>query len=282
MEIPVFGIEHTTGKADSSLSYTLSTIYNEPPRHTHTFYEFFIVTEGTALHLVNGAVQTIHKGDFFFIRPNDEHCYSFYDSENFQKLNLGFMPPLLQNIRRFFEQSEKLAALLKEEFPPCVHLEGAQLEQAISLMEEAGSLVKTENALRAKYHAQCILAIFFETWFFQYEQYEPVKKIPDWLSSLLAEMQKIDNLKAGYKRMCSLAPCSHNHLCRSLKQFYGLTPTEYINEQRLNYSVYLLTRTDMEILDICETCGFSNLSHFYHLFKEQFGKSPGKFRCAST
>ena len=41
---------------------------------------------------------------------------------------------------------------------------------------------------------------------------------------------------------------------------------------------YLLTQTDLDILDICETCGFSNLSHFYHLFQKQFGQSPIRFR----
>ena len=56
------------------------------------------------------------------------------------------------------------------------------------------------------------------------------------------------------------------------------TPTQYINQERLKYAVYLLAQTDREILDICECCGFSNVSHFYHLFREQFGVSPAKFR----
>ena len=54
--------------------------------------------------------------------------------------------------------------------------------------------------------------------------------------------------------------------------------TQYINQERLKYAVYLLAQTDREILDICECCGFSNVSHFYHLFREQFGVSPAKFR----
>ena len=39
--------------------------------------------------------------------------------------------------------------------------------------------------------------------------------------------------------------------------------TQYINQERLKYAVYLLAQTDREILDICECCGFSNVSHFY-------------------
>lgn len=79
-------------------------------------------------------------------------------------------------------------------------------------------------------------------------------------------------------RLSWLAPCSPSHLCRLMKQISGKTPTQYINQERLKYAVYLLAQTDREILDICECCGFSNVSHFYHLFREQFGVSPAKFR----
>lgn len=47
MEIPVFGIEDQSTSPDSGLSYTINTIYDEPPLHTHTYYEFFVVTEGS-------------------------------------------------------------------------------------------------------------------------------------------------------------------------------------------------------------------------------------------
>ena len=98
MEIPVFGIEDQSTSPDSGLSYTINTIYDEPPLHTHTYYEFFVVTEGSALHLINDSVQTIRKGDFFFIRPSDVHSYNFYHSENFHKLNLGFTQQIFRSI----------------------------------------------------------------------------------------------------------------------------------------------------------------------------------------
>lgn len=114
--------------------------------------------------------------------------------------------------------------------------------------------------------------------FFTYDEKDPWNQMPSWLSELLLNMSKIENLQEGYERMCELAPCSPSHLCRLMKQISGKTPTQYINQERLKYAVYLLAQTDREILDICECCGFSNVSHFYHLFREQFGVSPAKFR----
>lgn len=217
MAIPVFGKEQYPLRKESGLSYTISDIYKHVPLHTHNHYEFFIISEGTAYHLINDSVQTVKKGDLFFIRPNDMHSYSFFHSENFCVRNLGFSTQVLRNVSLFLEQEEKMDKLINSE-------------------------------------------------------------MPSWLSELLLNMSKIENLQEGYERMCELAPCSPSHLCRLMKQISGKTPTQYINQERLKYAVYLLAQTDREILDICECCGFSNVSHFYHLFREQFGVSPVKFR----
>ena len=83
MAIPVFGKEQYPLRKESGLSYTISDIYKHVPLHTHNHYELFIISEGTAYHLINDSVQTVKKGDLFFIRPNDMHSYSFFHSENF-------------------------------------------------------------------------------------------------------------------------------------------------------------------------------------------------------
>ena len=266
------------GSVDYMFSYTEHTIYNVSGLHSHTFYEFFLVTGGTALHLVNNAIQQLSKGDFFLIRAQDVHTHSYYDSEQFQIVNLGFTQPVMLNLLRFFEQSEKMVSLLQEPMPPQTHLEGEAYEEVCAMMREARPLIGAGNALREKYHIQCILAMLMERCFFRYEPQESARAAPEWLSSLLIQMQSLENLKAGYPRMRELSHCSANHLSRSMQQFCGMTPTDYVNEQRLNYAVYLLRRTSMDMLAISEECGFSNLSHFYHLFKKQFDCAPGQFR----
>lgn len=90
MEIPVFGKKQYPLNRESGLSYTISDIYKHVPIHTHTHYELFIISDGAAYHMINDSVQTVRKGDLFFIRPNDMHSYNFYHSENFCVRNLGF------------------------------------------------------------------------------------------------------------------------------------------------------------------------------------------------
>ncbi len=60
--IPVYGMEHTFLDEKTGLLYRNSRFRQTASIHTHTFYEFFIVAEGSALHLVNDSIQTITQG----------------------------------------------------------------------------------------------------------------------------------------------------------------------------------------------------------------------------
>lgn len=91
-------------------------------------------------------------------------------------------------------------------------------------------------------------------------------------------MRRQENFRRGYRRMCKLSPCSANHLCRCLRQYYGQSPTDFINSEKLKYSLFLLSESRMSIIGVCQECGFANLSHFYHLFQKSFGTSPLKAR----
>lgn len=278
MAIPVFGKERNLLNQESGLSYTITNIYNEVPRHRHNHYELFIISDGTAYHMINDSVQTVRKGDLFLIRPTDVHCYNFYHSENFGVHNLGFTVQVMQNIALFLEQEEKRNQLVDCEMPPHVHLEEENFEKVLQLMDDTGDIINSGHPRHARYHAQSVIALLLEDYFFTEDENVPWKQMPSWLSELLQDMSKIENLQEGYERMCDLAPCSSSHLCRTMRQICGKTPTQYINHERMKYAVYLLRQTEREILDICESCGFSNLSHFYHLFHKQFGMSPAKFR----
>ena len=252
MEIPVFGKEQYPLNRESGLSYTISDIYKHVPIHTHNHYELFIISEGTAYHMINDSVQTVRKGDLFFIRPNDMHSYNFYHSENFCVRNLGFSTQVLRNVSLFLEQEEKMDKLINSEMPAYVHLEGENFRKVLDAMDTAGKLVNSSHPRHARYHAQCVIALLLEDYFFTYDEKDPWNQMPSWLSELLLNMSKIENLQEGYEKMCELAPCSPSHLCRLLKQICGKTPTQYINQERLKYAVYLLAQTDREILDICE------------------------------
>ena len=56
--------------------------------HTHEYYEIFLTLTENVQHIVNGKCTMCNKGQLFFIRPEDEHCYSCENEYSF--INLAF------------------------------------------------------------------------------------------------------------------------------------------------------------------------------------------------
>jgi AraC family cel operon transcriptional repressor len=91
-------------------------------------------------------------------------------------------------------------------------------------------------------------------------------------------MYEEENLRVGLPRFVEVSGVTRAHLTRTLKFYRQQTPTEFINEVRLNHAAMLLATTPADILDVAADCGFDNLSYFYRRFRRQFGKPPRVWR----
>ena len=58
----------------------------------------------------------------------------------------------------------------------------------------------------------------------------------------------------------------------------GLSITEYINKVRLDRAVYLLSHTDLNILQVAKSVGFEDPYYFSRRFKSYTGITPSAFR----
>jgi AraC-like DNA-binding protein len=68
-----------------------------------------------------------------------------------------------------------------------------------------------------------------------------------------------------------------------LKTELGLTFTGYVNKLRLTEAARLLKdRPGTPIADIAYAVGYTNISHFNKLFKEEYGCTPRAFRSLAT
>lgn len=82
----------------------------------------------------------------------------------------------------------------------------------------------------------------------------------------------------SYRYCNNNTDCCFINLNRVFRQNLNTTPTAYINQLRLRYARELLLKTNLSILEVSLEAGYENLSHFYHLFREAFGISPGNLR----
>jgi len=71
---------------------------------------------------------------------------------------------------------------------------------------------------------------------------------------------------------------SPTYLSYLFKRETGQSFLKYITQYRLNKAMELLLGTNMKIVEICSKVGYSKLSYFCMIFKNNFGMTPSKYR----
>jgi len=247
------------------------------PPHTHDFFEMFYVLEGRLAHTVNGETATLVAGDLLMIRADDCHSLT---GKRFHMINIAFPAEAWITYCR-------LAGLADTAFldatvgpPPAVHVGEAQREECAAIfgriLESFQRIPKGRPARQALCRFWATVLEFFEP--HERETADQEKEHPVWLSLACRSMYEEENLRAGLSRFVDVSGVTRAHLTRTLKTYRQQTPTEFINEVRLDRAAMLLATTPADILDVAADCGFENISYFYRRFRRQFGKTPRAWR----
>ncbi len=78
--------------------------------------------------------------------------------------------------------------------------------------------------------------------------------------------------------LAQLLDMSSFHFSRLFKQSIGMTPHQYLSQQRVERAKELLKQTDRLIIDIALECGFSSHSHLSKQFRQFTGMTPKAYR----
>jgi len=246
--------------------------------HSHDYYEIFLTISGTVTHKINGKTTKLPEGSLVFIRPDDIHGYLYETPQSTRTayVNLTFTRETANSLFEYLSDSFPRESLLTSSMPPTVQLATTEKKQILSQISEL-NLVNWSDKKALKLRMRAILADIFVRYFSDMpDKQQP--RIPLWLSELMETMKNPDNFIVGAERMIQLCTRSREHLMRCIKQYCGITISEYINELRLNYAANMLLRTNTPILDICYLCGFHSSSYFYKAFNKKYGLSPTEFR----
>jgi len=245
-------------------------------RHTHNYYEAFLVLEGQAVHQANGVEAPLQKGSLVFLRPEDEHCYLPPMSPSFQFVNLIITEEVIQTVVGFLGRGFDSVLDSTGGYPRHCDLTGGEFER---VQESLSTLMLFPRVDLDRYNtlfrmtALDVLSCFFrQAMLYEHMDY------PAWLRHLVLEMQKKENYARGLPAMYEISKYTPEHLCRAFQKHLQTSPTRFLNAIRLDEAALRLIYTNDEIIEIASDIGFENLSHFYHLFKERHELSPLRYR----
>ena len=98
-----------------------------------------------------------------------------------------------------------------------------------------------------------------------------LRQVLDYIDSHLDQVIKLTTL-------AELLNMSQFHFCRLFKQSIGLSPYQYLIQQRVERAKHQLLNSDRLIADIALDCGFNSHSHLSKQFRQMTGFTPNAFR----
>ena len=92
----------------------------------------------------------------------------------------------------------------------------------------------------------------------------------------VVESNKLNKL--SLKELAFLCHMSLSTFKREFEKMYGQSPSRWFQDQRLEYSAFLLKNEAKRASDIFDEVGYENLSNFIHAFKNKYGITPKQYQ----
>ncbi len=244
-------------------------------KHYHDYFELFLILDGSAVHIVNGAEVRLSKGSLVFIRPEDRHTYCLDDGKKFSMLNITFSAKTANELFDYLGEGFPKSQLMGATLPPEVHLNSFEYERFCKRADGIRA-IDPKDVSGLKTALRILLFDTFVRYFSDEEAAE--EKIPLWLEEMCNKIKKNCRFSLGSEYFFSLSSKSREHISRSMKRYTGMTVTEYINMLRLNYIANMLRNSNHSISDIIYDSGFNNISWACEQFKKKYGVSMRDYR----
>lgn len=264
-QIQVKRIQHPAGEGTSCF------------QDAHTLWMSLAPRPVRLLHTQAGTTQTglYAKGDMV-ITPAKTSLCARWDSDD-QLVQVQLNSQFLQTVARetLPETSDRL------ELFPAFRVRDPQLE-AIAMM----LLTELHQEQYSQLYIDSLANIFAVQLLRQHTTTQ--LQVPSYAGGLPQHqlMQVLDYVDAHLDRDLKLADLacllkmSQFHFSRLFKQSIGLSPHQYLLQQRLERVKQLLKQKDRPILDIALACGFNSHSHLSKQFRQATGMTPKAYRAS--
>lgn len=239
--------------------------------HTHEFIEIFYVLSGTSNHYTDKETKQISTGDIYILLPGDIHNHSnSHASKDFLYRDILIRPHFFSDICGSYSDT-LYNDFSKKIIPTRIQLSSNELSIFENLFMRLSNADGKEIQIVTNLLIHELVSAFLKQKLLQKSE-----QMPSWLVTLISELNRPANFAIPLNDLIAVFHYTKPYMCSAFKRHVGMTITDYFNKNRITHANSLLNATDNTIKDICETLGFSNISHFYALYKKHFGKTPRK------
>ncbi len=241
--------------------------------HMHSYFEIEIVTSGTGIQNLNGALYEIKKGSAYFLSPIDFHEVTPHSK--MELINISFdaclvSPEILKAV--IYRKNNLITNLTSEDFESILLLS--------NILTDNFQITDTYSDINKKNILETILIILLRKMESTNDialqtDFQPIYKCLQYLFLHFMESPSLD----------SMAKISGYSISYFSKKFHDITGKKYVDflaSIKLNHAKMLLSSTQLSITEITSACGFNSISNFNRVFKDMIGISPSQYRSENT
>ena len=259
--------------------------------HWHPEIEIAVVLSGRVMCCFNDAAVEVGEGEGFFLNSNTMHMERPLEGGEKPIMNtVCFMPEFVGDCGGDLIYRRYVAPIVTD-----VSLRGMKLSEQVpwqgAVLEAVRKLYLLSEKKERGYELKC-RNIVGELWYqLAVNLRNSADEAPQTAEKGLSEKRlkkMLSYIHENYMSDLSVddiaasASISKSECFRCFRNIIGKKPIGCLNDYRLKKAAELLAQTDMQITQICLACGFSHISYFGKVFRQQYGLSPKQFRELST
>lgn len=232
------------------------------------FYVMHLIVSGQGFLEKKNKTIALKTGDIFLVPTNEPVRYYANSSMPYEYYWVGFYGVSASEILRKigFLNNGTLVISSKDKFQTLL-----TLFKEINTYEDEKSMKENLNMLGIFY--QILGALIPNN-----IEYKEDSQEADVIQKLIKYIEFNYSVPISMATLEGVAHMHRSNIYRLFMKNYGMSPSDYLQEYRLDKALYLLKNSNYSIKQISMLVGYSNSPYFCHIFHKKYLKTPTEVR----
>ena len=237
---------------EANLVLDLRSYSDETQEHHHDYHQLVLPIEGNMAISIDGREGEVSASELALVGAGKNHRFSGSDRNRFIVADVpSALAPELERLPSFIHLDPALAQYVS-------FLHQQLLAQELVPASERQMLLLLIQLLKERFGDRLRLD-------------RRIEAVRDYLDH---HFQK----PLTQAQLAAVANLGPRQLGELFRRDLGMTPHQYLIEKRMQHAWQLLARGDLQVQQVAERVGYSNLAAFSDRFRRHFGRSPAYFR----
>ena len=240
--------------------------------HTHAYYEFELVVDGSGVNNIMSEEMKVSKGHFFFLSPSAFHSVNANPGSTLTIINF--------KLRNSFW--EYLIKLFGSEYYAAISLSEAETDDIRKMLMHALELSNDmPNDLRRIYMkntVENILLIFAQHYYHAKEQNPDFDEQNSLINKVILYIRQNFSTPISLSSVSQKYGYSPNYISQMVRKSTGMTFKNYVNHLKMQMAYNRILYQDTPFKQIARDVGYDNYTSFLDLFVKKYNISPTELR----